>query len=46
MAEEVMTLMKHESTYQFYRQNAVNAAAELCWEKEKFRLIDIYRPFL
>ena len=46
MAEEVLALMEEATLYQRLKENAVVAAKELCWEKEKHKLIAIYQPFV
>jgi glycosyltransferase involved in cell wall biosynthesis len=46
MAEEVIALMESTDLYQSLKENTGIAAKELCWEKEKHKLMDIYQPFL
>jgi len=46
MAEEVIALMERTTLYQSLKENTVIAAKELCWEKEKHKLMEIYQPFL
>lgn len=46
MAQEVMALINDEKNYRTLKENATIAAKELCWEKEKHKLISIYQPFV
>jgi len=46
MAREIMTLIGDKKYYQTLKENTTIAAKELCWEKEKDKLIAIYQPFL
>jgi glycosyltransferase involved in cell wall biosynthesis len=46
MAKEVMSLIEDKSYYHTLKENTAIAAKELCWEKEKNKLIAIYQPFL
>lgn len=46
MAEQVVEQMENNECYQRMKENTAIAAKDLCWEKEKNKLIDIYQPFL
>lgn len=46
MAEQVVEQMENNECYQKMKENTAIAARDLCWEKEKNKLIDIYQPFL
>ena len=46
MASKVIELMECTECYQRIRENAVFASKELCWEKEKIKLVAIYQPFV
>ena len=46
IAAAINKLMADKETYNFYRDNCISAAKELCWENESKKLIAIYEPFL
>lgn len=46
IAKTITALFDDRQRYDALRKNAVLASKELCWEKEKIKLEDIYRPFL
>lgn len=46
MADQVMQLMENKQLYEKLKENSLAAAKELCWEKEKDKLIAIYQDFL
>ncbi|ANH81021.1 hypothetical protein A8C56_08550 [Niabella ginsenosidivorans] len=46
MAEAVIKLYHNKEYYQTLKNNARIAAQELCWDIEKIKLQDIYKPYL
>lgn len=46
LAEVITELFANSDRYNELKQNAAQAAKDLCWEKEEEKLKDIYRPFL
>jgi glycosyltransferase involved in cell wall biosynthesis len=46
MADQVLEQMENNECYQKMKENTAIAAKDLCWEKEKNKLIYIYQPFL
>lgn len=46
MAEEIMQLLNDRQRYDSLKTNALNAAKELCWEKERQKLAALYEPYL
>jgi len=46
LASQVSALMENPVLYNQLRQNTFTAAKELCWEKEKNKLISIYQSYL
>ena len=46
IAKAIEAITENEIEYQRLKQNCITAAKELCWEKEKEKLISIYQPFL
>lgn len=46
MAKETMDLIENKECYQKLKDNGIIASKELCWEKEKDKLIAIYQPFV
>jgi glycosyltransferase involved in cell wall biosynthesis len=46
IAGQVKSIMDNYEYYQKLRRNALIAAKELCWEKEKGKLVAIYQPYL
>jgi len=46
IAGAVTELLAENDKYNFYRENCIAAAKELCWENESKKLVAIYQPFL
>lgn len=46
IAAAVEQLTNDAEMYTLFKQNCIAAAKELCWEKERNKLIEIYQPFL
>jgi len=46
MAEEITALMNDPLRYMALRNNTAPAAKELCWEKERMKLMPIFEPYL
>lgn len=46
IAKTITALFDDQKKYAFLKNNALLASEELCWEKEKIKLEEIYRPFL
>lgn len=46
IAETITKLFNDTNRYEHLKANAIAASKDLCWEKEKEKLVEIYRPFL
>ena len=46
IAKTITDLFNDQNRYSVMKSNAIAASKELCWEKEKVKLEEIYKPFL